>query len=337
MSYKKYDEDTLKKINESVNLLDYVGQQIDLTKRAGDYYGHCTLHTDLTPSFSISPEANLYYCFSCGKGGGIISYLINYEGKSFDEAVEKAAKLANVDLSKMCRSETIMFLKELRACSTVKKEPFQHVILPESAYQKFVREPVQEWLDEGIEQCVMDDFDIRVDNDANRIVYPVRDIDGRLINVKARTRYANYKSLRIPKYINYYQIGVMDYFQSLDISLPFVKQQEEIILFESIKSTMKAYGWGCKNCVSAEKHTLTPQQISLLVSLRANVVFAWDSDISYWQGDVRKDINALKRFTNVYVIEDPQKLLGGTKAKNSPVDCGRDIWQTLYANKRKVV
>lgn len=336
-SYKRYDQEMLDKINQSVNLLDYIGQQIPLTKRGNNYFGHCPLHTDLTPSFSINPDENYYYCFSCGNGGGIISYLKHYEGRSFDEAVEKAARLADVDLSKMCQSETIRFLKQLKALSIKKRGSCEHKIIPESSYAKFKREPVMEWIDEGIEQSVMDAFDIRIDDDANRIVYPVRDINGNLINIKGRTRYTNYKDLHIPKYINYFTIGVMDYFQSLDISLPFIKEHGEVIIFESIKSTMKAFGWGYKNCVSAEKHTLTSEQISLLVGLHVNIVFAYDSDINYWQSDVRKDINKLKQFTNVYIIEDKDKLLGGAKAKNSPADCGRDVWETLYSQKRKVV
>lgn len=327
----------LKQINDGVDLLAYVETQIPLKQRGNDYYGHCTLHTDITPSFSVSPEDNLFYCFSCGRGGGIINYLMAYEGRTFGEAVEQAAKLAKIDLSKMCQSQTILYLKNIKAAFSQRREPYKHRILPESEYRKFKRQPVPEWEEEGITRDTIEAFDIRVDDRSNRIVYPVRDIDGKLINIKARTRYANYKDLKIPKYINYYEVGVMDYFQSLDMSKQAVQQRGEIILFESIKSTMKAYGWGHNNCASAEKHTLTPEQIALLVRLRANVVFAWDSDISYWQSDVRRDIERLKRFTNVYIIEDKGKLLGGPSAKNSPVDCGRDIWETLYANKRKVV
>lgn len=58
---------------------------------------------------------------------------------------------------------------------------------------------------------------------------------------------------------------------------------EQGIIFESVKSVMKAYGWGYKNCVSAEKHTLTPEQIDLLIKLRVNVVLAYDSDVNYFK------------------------------------------------------
>lgn len=100
---------------------------------------------------------------------------------------------------------------------------------------------------------------------------------------------------------------------------------------------MKAYGWGYKNCVSAEKHNLTPEQISLLVKLKVNIVFAYDSDVSYNEGEVKDNIDKLRKVTNVYVISDKDLLLGGSSTKNAPVDCGRDIWEELYLNKRKVV
>lgn len=328
----------LKSINDSVDLLEYVSKSIHMEKRGGDYFGRCPLHVDRTPSFSITPDKNSYYCFGCGRSGGIIGYLIDYERMPFDDAVNKAANLAKIDLSKMCQSETISFLKKVRdANRAYNKTKYQHTILDESEYSKYRKGCISEWISEGIHQDIIDLFDIRIDENQNRIVYPVRDIDGNLINVKARTRYKNYKEMKIPKYINYYPIGVMDYFQSLDMTLPYIKEKGEIIVFESIKSTMKAFGWGIKNCVSAEKHTLTPEQIALLLKLKVNIVLAFDSDVCYHQKDVKKDVERLRRTANTFLIEDKKELLGGVEAKNSPVDKGIEIWNELYATKRKVV
>lgn len=332
-----YDDDMLQQINENANLLDYVSQFIEMEKRGNDYFGQCPLHIDNTPSFSITPAKNSYYCFSCGKSGGIIGYLMDYEGMQFESAVEKAAKLADMDLSKMCKSNTVSWLKKLRMLALKKDNDFSHEILPESELKKYKKEPVWEWLNEDISQETMDLFGVMVDTWQNRIIYPVYDIHGNLINIKARTRYPNYKKLKIPKYINYYPVGVMDYFQGLNITLKYVKEKGEIIIFESVKSVMKAFGWGYKNCASAEKHTLTKEQLDLLVKLKVNVVFAYDSDISYRQSDVKQNIDKLKRVTNVYIIEDKNKLLGGVAAKNAPVDCGEDIWSQLYESKKKIV
>ena len=99
---------------------------------------------------------------------------------------------------------------------------------------------------------------------------------------------------------------------------------------------MKIFGWGYKNSASAEKHTLTDEQLKLLVKLRVNIVFAYDSDVSYAQEKVKMNIDVLKRLTNVYVIYDDKGLLGGKVAKNAPADLTKGIWEELYFSKTKV-
>lgn len=330
-----YDSDLLQEINDNVDLLDYVNDSIPMERRGRDWFGHCPLHLDKTPSFSISPSNNTFYCFSCGRHGKFLGYLLQYEGLSFDEAVKKGARLANIDINAMCKSETISYLKKTKAL-TKKKEVVSHEILDEEILQKYQNGPSKEWIEEGIPKEVQDIFGVRIDTWHNRIVYPVRDIDGHLINVKGRTRYEKYKVMGISKYMNYFKIGTMDYFQGLDITLPYVRECGELIIFESVKSVMKVYAWGYRNAASAEKHTLTDEQIALLVRLRCNIVFAYDSDISYNQDDVRSNINTLKRMTNVFLIEDRDGLLGGKDAKNSPADLTKEIWDELYASKRKI-
>ena len=334
----EYDEEVLQQINDNTDLLAYAKMSFDFKQSGKDFFTHCPLHEDKTPSLSINAGANRYYCFSCGRGGGIIKFLMDYEGLSFDDAVEKAAGLANVDLSKMCSSKTVRFLREWkRALHPPNQQKEEHTVLSYKIYDKFKKDRITEWLDEGISQETLRLFDVRADDYSNRIVYPVYDLSGNLINIKGRTRYKNYKKLDLPKYINYYKVGTMDYFQGLNITLPFVKEKGEIIIFESIKSVMKAYDWGYKNCASAEKHTLTPEQISLLIKLKTDVVFAYDSDVDYRSGEVFENIKRLSRVTNVYVIEDKEGLLGGKATKNAPADCGSEIWQALYEQKRKVV
>ncbi len=334
----EYDSEALKEIADSIDLIEYAGQYMDLTKRGKMYYTNCPKREDKTPSLAFYPDENRYHCFSCGRHGDIIQFMRDFEGLSFKDAVEKSAKLANYNLNSLCRSNTIAFLKRLEKLKTsTQKTVVDHEILDDSEYERYSKEPIQEWLSEGISQEVMDKFGIRADTFQNRIIYPVYDIDGNLINIKGRTRYDNYKALRIPKYINYHSVICMDYFQGLNITLPDVKKKNEIIIFESIKSVMLAYGWGYHNCASAEKHTLTNEQINLLARLHVDVVLAYDTDVNYWQNDVFRNIEKLKRITNVYIVTDPDGLLGGKETKNAPVDLGREVWEILYQNRKKVV
>ena len=322
------DKATIEKINSSVDLIEYVSQYLPLIKRGKDYFCSCPLHEDKTPSLSFNSEKNLFYCFSCGRGGGIINYLVEYEGCSFDEAIEKALKISGLDCSAMCQSKTISFLKTIQNDKDI--EITSHKILDKKIYECYNKEPIELWQKEGISQEIMDLFEIRVDKRANRIVYPVYDMKGNFINIKGRTMYANYKELGIPKYINYYPVGTMDYFQGYNISKNFINN--DVIIFEGIKSVMKAFEWGYKNCISAEKHTLTKEQIDALISLQCDIIFAYDKDVDYESKDVKMALDKLKKVCNVYIIKDTNFL----DEKDSPVDKGKEIWEILYNNKRKI-
>ena len=337
MFANKYDEESLRQINNNVNLLEYAEQSFELKRRGEQYYAHCPLHIDKTPSLCIFPKDNTFHCFSCKVGGGIINWLYYIEKIPYDDAVKKAAALANYDLSKMCKSETMLILRKNHNALQRKTERHEHKTLEKSVLLKYRKEYPEEWLEEGIKPWVMDIYGIAIDDFSNRIIYPVYDIRGNLINIKGRTRYEDYKELGIAKYINYYKVGCMDYFQGLNYVLDDVKAANEIIVFESIKSVMKCYGWGFKNCVSAETHTFSDEQINLLVKLRVDITLAFDSDVDCWQGKTRKTIQKLKRFTNVYLVREMEGLLGGKESKNSPADCGEEVWRKLYERKRKVV
>ncbi len=334
-----YDEEYLEEIKNNVDLLEYIGNDIELKKQGKDYFGHCPKHADLTPSFSVNAEKNIFYCFSCGRGFSIFDYLMQYEGMSFDEAVKKASKLSGVDIGAMCQSQTVMENRRIkRRQASLNAEKCVHQILPKTEYEKFSIGSVDEWLNEGIRQEEIDLFEIRIDNRSNRIVYPVYDIEGNFINIKGRTRFKDYKKMGICKYINYYPVGTLDYFQGLNITEPYFKESKELKIFESIKSVMKLFGNGIKDSVSAEKHNLTPEQISWIIkSDIKNVVLCYDSDVTYKEKAVQENINTLKRFVNLYVIEDKKGILGGIEGKNSPIDLGFEVWQQLYSQKRKIL
>lgn len=329
----QYDDKTIDEIIKNIDLLEYTEQSLDFEQDGKNYFTNCPLHIDLTPSLSITPEKNLFYCFSCGIGGTIVNWLMKIEGLEYEEAIAKAASLANIDLSKMCQSQTVKFL---RKCSKqAKKETVkEREILDKLVLNQYTKGEIPEWIEEGIPQDILDLYEIMIDTRGNRIIYPVYTLDNQLINIKGRTRHKEYKKMKIKKYINYYKIGAMDYFQGLNISIKDVIECGEIIIFESLKSCMKLRKYGRKNSASAEKHSLTDEQIELLIKLKVDVVLAYDSDVSL--KEMIDNIDKLKRFTNVYVMID-EELLGGKQAKNSPIDLGYDIFEQMYNNKKKII
>lgn len=334
-----YDPEFLRNIENSVNLVEYASSSgFDLVKRGNRWWMQCPLHIDKTPSLMID-ENNSFHCFSCGIHGQIVSWLRRIEGMSFSDAIQKASRMAGTDISKMCSSETLLFNKNLKVR---KGAPMTvpHEIIPESEYKKFKACCPKQWLDEGITEEAMRFFEIRFDAASSRIVYPVRDTSGALIGVKGRSTFSSdeCKALGIAKYMNYYEIGTADFLQGLDKTLPYVQDVGEIILFEGIKSTMKAFGWGIKNTAAVESHCINDFQLKLLISLGVDVTVAFDSDVSFddkANKSLRKALDTLGRFTNVYVVEDKANLLGGADAKKSPVDCGEIVWRQLYSERRR--
>ena len=174
----KYDDETLREINENIDLLEYISRTVELEKRGEKYFAHCPLHVDITPSLCVNPNENYYHCFSCGKSGGAIGWMMDYEGLRFEEAVNKAAEIAKIDLSKRYKSQTLLFLKKIKSFrENLIKPKYSHRILPEWELSKYKQESAEEWIEEGIEKETQELFGVCIDDWSNRIVYPVYDLD----------------------------------------------------------------------------------------------------------------------------------------------------------------
>ena len=308
----KYSQEALEEMAMQVDLLEYASRTQDFVKHSGNiHYCICPFHNEKTPSLAINSDENFYYCFGCGRFGNVYTWIQSIEHLTFDQAVEKVADLTGSDVHSYMESESVSFYKLLKRVS----EPKKSVVLDrpildiEKDYnQRFKSEIPQEWVDEGISQDVMRKCNIRIDPMSNRIVYPVYSDDDKLIGVKGRTRFQNYKSLGIMKYMNYHRVGILNYFQGMQQARESIKETNEIIILEGIKSVMKLDGWGFHNAVSAETSTLNDYQIEILVRMHIkNVVIAFDQDVLMKK--IRECTELLKKFTNVYVVYDKWRLL----------------------------
>ncbi|MDA3811431.1 MAG: DNA primase [Spirochaetaceae bacterium] len=94
----KIPETKIQEINDKINIVDLVSEYVSLKPKGGQYWGLCPFHTEKTPSFSVTQEKEIYYCFGCQKGGGAINFLMEIEKLGFVDAVQMLAKKAGVDL-----------------------------------------------------------------------------------------------------------------------------------------------------------------------------------------------------------------------------------------------
>ena len=316
-------------------MLEYASKTVDFKQKGKNFIAHCPKHIDKTPSLTINVEDNYFFCFSCKHGGNLLEWLIYMEGLKFPQAVEKVSKLSGIAMHEYKISETVAFYKQLAKLQEQKKPPIVRPVLDKATLAKYELSPPQEWVDEGIDPEIMKRYDIRLDKHYNRIIYPVYDKYFNLIGIKGRTRYENYKDLGIQKYQNYNSIGTTDFFCGMKNNIDNITRKNEVIIFEGIKSGMKAEAWGYDNWVACETSCLNKEQVKILIELGVKeVVIAFDSDVELKQ--IRERIRLLRRFTNVYCVIDKKRLLGDKSLKLSPVDKGKEVWEQLYKERVRI-
>lgn len=332
----KYSQEALEEMADKVDLLEYASHSVDFVKHVGStYYAVCPFHNEKTASLAVKSDENFFHCFGCGRSGNIYKWLMWTEGLTFDQAVQKVCNITGSDVNDYVESEALAFLKLLNRLNNPKKTkiPDRKILDIDKDYnQKFKDEIPQEWIDEGISAEEIKKYEIRVDPTSNRIVYPVRDADFQMIAVKGRTRFQNYKTLGIMKYMNYHRLGVLNYFTAMMQAHDYIKETNEIIIVEGLKSVMKLDQWGYHNTVSAETSTLNEYQIELLVRMHIkNVIIAFDKDVSLKK--IQECTKLLKKFTNCYAVIDKWGLL---QDKDSPCDQGRETWDILFERRVRV-
>lgn len=86
-----YSEDIIEQVRTENDIVEVIGDYVKLQKKGSSYFGLCPFHNEKSPSFSVSPNKQMYYCFGCGEGGNVISFLMKYENYTFIEAMEVLA------------------------------------------------------------------------------------------------------------------------------------------------------------------------------------------------------------------------------------------------------
>ena len=96
----RYSDDIIEEVRMKNDIVDVVSQYVKLNKRGSTYFGLCPFHNEKTPSFSVTPAKQMYYCFGCGAGGNVFNFVREYENYTFGEALKHLADRAGVRLQK---------------------------------------------------------------------------------------------------------------------------------------------------------------------------------------------------------------------------------------------
>lgn len=322
------------KLVEQVNMVDYISRYVDLEERGDEWWGLSPFKQENTPSFSVSPELHRFYDFSSGKYGDIIQFIQLYHDCSFGKAVRLLQEFAGIDGNISSMRSTRMQSTDIAkrfAVKTSNNKASSRIKLPSDYMDRYEwrEDKFVTWLDEGISLDAMRFFQVRYDAFSDRIVHPIKDVEGNIINVCGRTLDPLYKEHGLRKYTYFKPLGTLNTIYGLSDNIQSIKDKKEIILFEGAKSVMKAYSWGIRNSGAVLTSHLNDNQFAILLRLGVRVVFALDSDI-----DIREDKNImrLKPYARVEWVTDWENLL---QPKEAPVDRGKDVFQHLYEQRIK--
>jgi len=318
---------------QSVDMVEYISNvcDVEFELRNGEYWACSPFKPENTPSFSVRPEVNLFFDFSSGKSGGLITFIQDYFHLSKYQAVEKLKEYTGLEgeLTQRKHLAALSVAKRFSPPKTYTKEE-KATVLADDYMDRYEMRPdkLAVWEAEGISKASLERFQVRYDAFSDRLVYPIRDLTGRIVNVGGRTLDPKWKEKKLRKYTYFFSWGSMNTIYGVSENLSDILEHREVILFEGAKSVMLADSWGIRNTGAILTSHLSANQLKLLIKLGVKVVFALDKEI-----DIREDknISKLRQFTTVQYLYDRDGLLG---EKEAPVDRGLEVFQKLYEGRR---
>ena len=313
---------------ESIDILEYISQFVELEQRGDEWWGLSCFRDEKTPSFSVRTDPPVFYDYSSGIGGNVFTFVRFYNKCSAAEAIEilkSYAGLSGIDISPKEKMSTTIACKKFRKPKRTEKQS-KGILLPDNYMERYEerKDKIQAWLDEGIGAESLERFSVKYDAFSDRLVYPIRNLAGKIVNIGGRTLDPEWKSKNLRKYTYFFGWGTMDTIYGLYDNLAEILKKREIILFEGCKSVLLADTWGVKNAGAILTSHLNPHQMKILARLGCRVVFALDKEVK-----IREDhnIQKLKNYVEVEYLWDREDLLDD---KDAPVDKGAEVFKKLY-------
>jgi len=286
-----------------INILDIVSQYVKLRRSGRDFVGLCPFHKEKTPSFTVSIEKQIYYCFGCHEGGNAVNFLAKYERSSFHEALETLAHQLGIEsrgqvgprrtpvfdaLGKLaghyheCLLQNKAALKYL-ADRQIESEALTLFKLGYSERRTYTGKeisarlgaPVDLLLHTGIMKTR--DSGELYDIFRGRIVVPICDVRGRVVGFGGR---ALAKDV-LPKYINSPESAVFtkrSVLYGLDAARREITERDEVIMVEGYFDLITLHSAGVKNAVATLGTSVTEEQLSRLRNYTENMTLMLDGD-----------------------------------------------------------
>ena len=346
-----YPEELIEEVRTRNDIVEVISGYVRLQKKGSNYFGLCPFHNEKSPSFSVSPGKQMYYCFGCGAGGNVITFLMEYENQTFPEAVRTLAQRAGIALpeaddSKEARQADSRRAKLLEINKEAAKyfyyqlrtergsvgmeylrkrelsdETMNHFGLGYA--NKYSNDLIQYLKSKGYSEDLIRDAGLcnvaekhgMYDKFWNRVMFPIQDINHRVIGFGGRVM-GDGK----PKYLNSPETEIFDKSRNLyGLNFARTSRKGNVILCEGYMDVIAMHQAGFTQAVASLGTAFTSGQASLLRRYANEILLSYDSDGAGVNAALRaigilKEAGMTGRVINLEPYKDPDefiKALGG--------------------------
>ena len=341
-----YPDELIEEVRSRNDIVDVISGYVHLQKKGANYFGLCPFHNEKSPSFSVSRSKQMYYCFGCGAGGNVFTFLMEYENDTFPEAVKALADRAGISLPEADESEEAKREQSKRSrLLAINKEAAKYFYFQLRAKQgelglNYLRE--RQLTDETIHRfglgyanktaddlvrylkgkgfseelireaglCNTDEKHGMYDKFWNRVMFPIEDINHRVIGFGGRVM-GDGK----PKYLNSPETPIFDKSRNL-YGLNFARSSRKgnIILCEGYMDVIAMHQAGFNQAVASLGTAFTLGQAGLLKRYAKEVLLSYDSDGAGVKAALRaigilKEAGLTGRVINLEPYKDPDEFI----------------------------
>lgn len=341
-----YSDEIIEEVRSKNDIVDVISSYVKLHKKGSSYFGLCPFHNEKSPSFSVSREKQMYYCFGCGAGGNVFTFLMEYENYSFQEALKYLADRAGVELpeaeySKEARERADQKAILLEINKVAAQYFYVQLKSPQGAhalsylkdrglsdemihsfglgYSNKYSNDLYRYLkskgyrDELIVKAGLVTVDERYgvsDKFWNRVMFPIMDSNSRVIGFGGRVM-GDAK----PKYLNSPETMIFDKSRNLyGLNRARSSRKPYFLLCEGYMDVISLHQAGFSNAVASLGTALTPGHASLIKRYVKEVYLTYDSDEAGTKAALRampilKDVGITARIIRMEPYKDPDEFI----------------------------
>lgn len=340
-----YPDDVIEEVRARNDIVDVISQYVTLKKKGANYFGLCPFHNEKSPSFSVSPGKQMYYCFGCGAGGNVITFIMEYENYSFGEALKYLADRAGITLpeaedSKEARAQrdlknTLLEINRLAANyfyyqlkqpqgrpgyeylknRRLTDETITHFGLgfanktPDDLYRYMRSKGYDDSILKETGLFFIEERGAR-DKFWNRVMFPILDVNNRVIGFGGRVMGDGE-----PKYLNSPETKLFDKSRNL-FGLNFARKSREkyLLICEGYMDVIAMHQAGFTNAVASLGTAFTAQHALLLKRYTDQAVLTYDSDGAGIRAALRaipilKEAGISAKVLNMKPYKDPDEFI----------------------------